>query len=238
MHYGVSMGDGAVLAPDSFLMKGEEIAPQGKWGGNPAVEIFDSIDDLRDVLVVDADLRPAARVSRLPDTDRTEPRDLDRRPGRRLVRVAASTALASLIVLALSGGVAMAVGVPMPVRSAVAAPMLPAVATDGPATDAADTDDATDEAADDTPGAVDPTPTATTASSPTRSRSVAATPRRTSGAAPTSTAARKRDGATSQGTTTSRRTTSPAPTKTTSRETADDAPKTKSTTSTSTRSGN
>ena len=48
------MGDGAVLAPDSFLMKGEEIAPHGNWGGNPAIEIFDSIDDLRDVLIVDA----------------------------------------------------------------------------------------------------------------------------------------------------------------------------------------
>jgi len=34
--YGATMGDGAALAPDSFLMKGEEI-PQGEqWGGNPA----------------------------------------------------------------------------------------------------------------------------------------------------------------------------------------------------------
>ena len=57
VHYGVTMGDGAVLAPDSFLMKGEEIAPRGRWGGNPAIEIFDTIDDLRDVLVVDADRR-------------------------------------------------------------------------------------------------------------------------------------------------------------------------------------
>ena len=149
VHYGVSMGDGAVLAPDSFLMKGEEIAPHGNWGGNPAIEIFDSIGDLRDVLVVDADLRPAARVSRLADTDRTERPDLARRPGRRLARVAASTALASLIVLALSGGVAMVAGVPMPSRAAVAAPMLPAVATDGPVTDDDATDDATDEAPDD-----------------------------------------------------------------------------------------
>lgn len=37
VHYGVSMGDGAVLAPDSFLMKGEEMAPGAHWGGNPAV---------------------------------------------------------------------------------------------------------------------------------------------------------------------------------------------------------
>ena len=37
VHYGVSMGDGAVLAPDSFLMKGEEMPPRAYWGGNPAV---------------------------------------------------------------------------------------------------------------------------------------------------------------------------------------------------------
>lgn len=39
VHYGVSMGDGAVLAPDSFLMKGEEVPPRAHWGGNPAVEV-------------------------------------------------------------------------------------------------------------------------------------------------------------------------------------------------------
>jgi non-ribosomal peptide synthetase-like protein len=41
VHYGVTMGDGAVLAPDSFLMKGEEIPPHARWGGNPAREIRD-----------------------------------------------------------------------------------------------------------------------------------------------------------------------------------------------------
>ncbi len=36
VHYGVTVGDGAVLAPDSFLMKGATV-PQGEvWGGNPA----------------------------------------------------------------------------------------------------------------------------------------------------------------------------------------------------------
>jgi 2,3-diaminopropionate biosynthesis protein SbnA len=39
VHYGVTMGDGAVLAPDSFLMKGEEIPQNARWGGNPAREI-------------------------------------------------------------------------------------------------------------------------------------------------------------------------------------------------------
>jgi non-ribosomal peptide synthetase-like protein len=39
VHYGVTMGDGSVLAPDSFLMKGEEVPPNARWGGNPAVEM-------------------------------------------------------------------------------------------------------------------------------------------------------------------------------------------------------
>ncbi len=39
VHYGVTMGDGSALAPDSFLMKGEEIPPRAQWGGNPAREI-------------------------------------------------------------------------------------------------------------------------------------------------------------------------------------------------------
>ncbi|MGW0816478.1 Pls/PosA family non-ribosomal peptide synthetase [Streptomyces viridiviolaceus] len=38
VHYGVTIGDGAELAPDSFLMKGEEVPPHSRWGGNPAVE--------------------------------------------------------------------------------------------------------------------------------------------------------------------------------------------------------
>jgi non-ribosomal peptide synthetase-like protein len=39
VHYGVTMGDGAELVVDSFLMKGEEVPPQARWGGNPAVEL-------------------------------------------------------------------------------------------------------------------------------------------------------------------------------------------------------
>jgi non-ribosomal peptide synthetase-like protein len=37
--YSVTIGDGAVLAPDSFLMKGEEVPPYEYWGGNPAREM-------------------------------------------------------------------------------------------------------------------------------------------------------------------------------------------------------
>ncbi|MFJ8946253.1 Pls/PosA family non-ribosomal peptide synthetase [Streptomyces sp. NPDC102395] len=36
VHYGVMVGDGAVLAPDSFLMKGELVPQDARWGGNPA----------------------------------------------------------------------------------------------------------------------------------------------------------------------------------------------------------
>ena len=39
VHYGVTMGEGSVLAPDSFLMKGEEIPARAQWGGNPAREM-------------------------------------------------------------------------------------------------------------------------------------------------------------------------------------------------------
>ncbi len=36
VHYGVTMGQGAQLQPDSFLMKGETVPPHARWGGNPA----------------------------------------------------------------------------------------------------------------------------------------------------------------------------------------------------------
>ncbi|WP_392755832.1 Pls/PosA family non-ribosomal peptide synthetase [Streptomyces sp. LN590] len=42
VHYGVTMGDGAALAPDSFLMKGEEVPQHARWGGNPATEMRDA----------------------------------------------------------------------------------------------------------------------------------------------------------------------------------------------------
>ncbi|MEV5953137.1 Pls/PosA family non-ribosomal peptide synthetase [Streptomyces sp. NPDC051987] len=41
VHYGVTVGDGSELAPDSFLMKGEEVPPHARWGGNPAVDMPD-----------------------------------------------------------------------------------------------------------------------------------------------------------------------------------------------------
>jgi acetyltransferase-like isoleucine patch superfamily enzyme len=36
IHYGVTIGDGAVIEADSFLMKGEEVPAYGRFGGNPA----------------------------------------------------------------------------------------------------------------------------------------------------------------------------------------------------------
>jgi non-ribosomal peptide synthetase-like protein len=36
IHYGVTIGRGAQLRPDSFLMKGEKVQPGAHWGGNPA----------------------------------------------------------------------------------------------------------------------------------------------------------------------------------------------------------
>ncbi|WP_330310347.1 MULTISPECIES: Pls/PosA family non-ribosomal peptide synthetase [unclassified Streptomyces] len=38
VHYGTVLGDQAQLDADTFLMKGEEVPPRARWGGNPAVE--------------------------------------------------------------------------------------------------------------------------------------------------------------------------------------------------------
>ncbi|MFF9221099.1 Pls/PosA family non-ribosomal peptide synthetase [Streptomyces viridosporus] len=42
VHYGVTMGDGSVLAPDAFLMKGEEVPQHARWSGNPATQTRDA----------------------------------------------------------------------------------------------------------------------------------------------------------------------------------------------------
>jgi non-ribosomal peptide synthetase-like protein len=39
MNYGVVMGDGSILEPDSFLMKGEQVPGGSVWGGNPARQL-------------------------------------------------------------------------------------------------------------------------------------------------------------------------------------------------------
>jgi non-ribosomal peptide synthetase-like protein len=39
VHYGVTIGEGALIDADAFLMKGTEVAPHTRWRGNPAHEI-------------------------------------------------------------------------------------------------------------------------------------------------------------------------------------------------------
>jgi non-ribosomal peptide synthetase-like protein len=39
VHYGVTVGDGAELTTDCFLMKGEQVPAGARWGGNPAHEM-------------------------------------------------------------------------------------------------------------------------------------------------------------------------------------------------------
>jgi non-ribosomal peptide synthetase-like protein len=41
VHYGVTIGNGAELTADCFLMKGEQVPAGARWGGNPANEIRD-----------------------------------------------------------------------------------------------------------------------------------------------------------------------------------------------------
>jgi non-ribosomal peptide synthetase-like protein len=45
VHYGVTIGDGAELTTDCFLMKGEQVPAGARWGGNPAREIRDRQPD-------------------------------------------------------------------------------------------------------------------------------------------------------------------------------------------------
>ncbi|WP_170309030.1 Pls/PosA family non-ribosomal peptide synthetase [Pseudonocardia hierapolitana] len=71
VHYGVTMGEHSVLAADSFLMKGEEMPPNARWGGNPAKKMREqsadlqvrriSIDDNRAAVLVRGEQDPARR---------------------------------------------------------------------------------------------------------------------------------------------------------------------------------
>jgi hypothetical protein len=80
VHYGTTMGDGAVLAPDSFLMKGEEMPEGAYWGGNPAGE---QTDDLPALVASGAAAPAPTRRLRSP---RTPTHARDRRAARRLDR--------------------------------------------------------------------------------------------------------------------------------------------------------
>jgi non-ribosomal peptide synthetase-like protein len=81
VHYGVTMGDDAILAADSFLMKGEDVPPHARWGGNPARESRDALPARRVVPPL-----PTVPVTRV-------------RPARR--RAPALVAAALLVVVAM-----------------------------------------------------------------------------------------------------------------------------------------
>jgi non-ribosomal peptide synthetase-like protein len=66
IHYGVTMGDGAVLGPDSFLMKGEEVPPHARWSGNPAVPTVADIDAATRAATLRANARGRHRAERAP----------------------------------------------------------------------------------------------------------------------------------------------------------------------------
>jgi non-ribosomal peptide synthetase-like protein len=56
--YGVRMDEGAALDTDSFLMKGEQVAPHARWLGNPAREVVDPAHTV-EVLGIPPDCRPS-----------------------------------------------------------------------------------------------------------------------------------------------------------------------------------
>ena len=68
VHYGVTMGDGAALDADSFLMKGSVIAPGARWRGNPAMEIAapDAVDWASNTRTAATPPSTARRLARQP----------------------------------------------------------------------------------------------------------------------------------------------------------------------------
>jgi non-ribosomal peptide synthetase-like protein len=92
IHYGVTIGDGAVLAADSFLMKGEEVPPHAQWGGNPASEMLD--DGAASQLRLDSTQDRVALISgRSTGRHRAPGRRATAAPGRRAAAGLASTGL-------------------------------------------------------------------------------------------------------------------------------------------------
>jgi hypothetical protein len=62
VHYGVTLGDGAILDPDSFLMKGETVPAAARWGGNPATAFAaHAVIGANDPLPVLPIIRPGGR---------------------------------------------------------------------------------------------------------------------------------------------------------------------------------
>ncbi|MGE5765061.1 MAG: Pls/PosA family non-ribosomal peptide synthetase, partial [Mycobacterium leprae] len=110
VHFGVTIGDGAVIEPDSFVMKGEEIAPYARWGGNPARELHvgSSVDTSPGTLPVPAQRTGWGR--------RRERRSGPSRPGR------TATTSARTGMRATGSGTAMDEGSPPAGSARVAGP--------------------------------------------------------------------------------------------------------------------
>jgi non-ribosomal peptide synthetase-like protein len=109
VHYGVTMGDGAVLAADSFLMKGEEVPPHARWGGNPA----------REIPVRSA---PAGTMLVLPI-----------RPTRRRTLAWTAAVLVGVVAADLAVLTAGGRGAPVPARQSLPLPATPAIVASQPA---------------------------------------------------------------------------------------------------------
>ena len=62
VHYGVTIGDGAVLDADTFLMKGEQVTERTWWTGNPASEV----GPLASAHATPAEFEPAALDAAAP----------------------------------------------------------------------------------------------------------------------------------------------------------------------------
>jgi non-ribosomal peptide synthetase-like protein len=140
VHYGVTVGDDVVLAPESFLMKGEEVLPHTRWGGNPAREM--------------PAIAPPAPVAL----------DTVRRRRIRPVPVAAA-----LVAVALPVGAVIALGVPdlrLPTTPVPQAPAPAAAVVPEPSGADVPEDVSDDDIDDDTDDDTDTTPTASTPVTP------------------------------------------------------------------------
>ncbi len=90
VHYGVTLGEGAELQPDSFLMKGAEVPSHERWGGNPAGEMPAAVaapaheePAIHPVAPQPRDDVPARRPRRRTvTTPAKDPMDLPTEPGR------------------------------------------------------------------------------------------------------------------------------------------------------------
>jgi hypothetical protein len=192
VHYGVTVGDDAVIGADSFVMKGEEVDPAARWAGNPAREVPEAEDLPHLPVVRRSPLVPLALAG--------------------MVAVTLPAGLAIAVAGTDLPFVRAAVAGPAPATSAVpAGDAADDADPTGAADDADDTDDTddTDDAAD----APDPAVAVTPAARPATTRAAAA-PARTTTAKATKTKATSTK-ATAANATSTRTSTSKATTSTT-----------------------